>query len=156
MKLQVYINCFPIIEKTNTRGTWGNFTFLIFLPQVLYKYGPRSVLYHNTCLINVLTERLKWRPMLRQMRESMLRQTLHVSIASNIQMIQSSDWPKLCCALWRYVTSPLLSDHRLSFQALVDTFIHVSPTCRICVSKDIHLWFSLLVGLNYLVHYGVT
>jgi len=29
-----------------------------------------------------------------KMRESMLRQMLHVRVASDTQMIQSSDWPK--------------------------------------------------------------
>ena len=43
--------------------------------------------------------RLKRRPMLRQMRESMLRQTLHLRIAIDTKKIQSSDWPKWRCAL---------------------------------------------------------
>jgi len=33
------------------------------------------------------------------MWESILCHTLHVCIASDTQTIQSSDWPKLCCAL---------------------------------------------------------
>ena len=43
--------------------------------------------------------------MLWQMRESMLRQTLHVRIASGTQTFQSSDWPKWCFTLWFYVIS---------------------------------------------------
>ena len=47
---------------------------------------------------NVLTEHLKWRPVLQQMRKSVLRQTLHVCLASDTQNIQFSDWPELHCA----------------------------------------------------------
>jgi len=43
------------------------------------------------------TECLKWRPLLRQMRESMLRQTLHVRVASDTQKIKSSEWPTWLC-----------------------------------------------------------
>jgi len=56
-----------------------------------------SVLENTTQEIHVLTKGFKWQLMLRQMRESMLRQTLHVHIASDTQKIQSSDWPK-----WRW------------------------------------------------------
>ena len=38
--------------------------------------------------IDVLIERLKWRAMLWQMRESMLRQTMHVRVANDTQTIQ--------------------------------------------------------------------
>jgi len=58
--------------------------------------------------INVSTLCLNWRLLLWQMRESTLRQTLHVRIASDTQKIQSSDWPKWCCTLWCYVNSRLL------------------------------------------------
>jgi len=34
--------------------------------------------------------------MLQQMHESMLRETLHVRVASNTQYIQSSDFPAFC------------------------------------------------------------
>jgi len=47
-----------------------------------------------TILINVSTERLKWRPMLRQMRESMSRQTMFVRVANNTQAIHSFEWSK--------------------------------------------------------------
>ena len=43
---------------------------------------------------NLLTQHLKRRPMLRQMRESVFHQTLHVRVAIDTQKIQSSDWPK--------------------------------------------------------------
>ena len=48
--------------------------------------------------------------MLRQMRESMLRQTLHLHIAIDTKKIQSSDWPKWRCALLPYVISQLRLD----------------------------------------------
>jgi len=38
-------------------------------------------------LINILTETLKWRLMLRQMRENMLRQMKHVSVATDKKVI---------------------------------------------------------------------
>jgi len=41
---------------------------------------------------SVSTERLKWRPVLRQMWESALRQTLQVRVTSNTQMIQMIFW----------------------------------------------------------------
>ena len=45
-------------------------------------------------VINVSTERLKRRPMLRQLRKSLLRRTMHVRVASDTQTIQSFDWTK--------------------------------------------------------------
>jgi len=42
--------------------------------------------------INVPIEALKWRPVLRQMRESTLCQTVHVRVASDTQKRQPSDW----------------------------------------------------------------
>ena len=42
--------------------------------------------------ISVSTERLKWRPMLRQIWEVMLLQKLHVCMANNTEKIVSSDW----------------------------------------------------------------
>jgi len=42
---------------------------------------------------------------------SMLRQTLHVLVASKTQ--NRSKW---CCVLWCYVNSGLLSEHQTSFQ----------------------------------------
>jgi len=60
----------------------------------------------NNQLINVWPERFKWRPMLRQMRESTIRQTLHVCVASDTQKIQSSDCPKWRCALRHYIKYP--------------------------------------------------
>jgi len=50
---------------------------------------------------NVSTKRLKWRPMLQQMLESALRPKWQVSVTSDIQEIQSSDWHKWLCTLWR-------------------------------------------------------
>jgi len=46
-------------------------------------------------VINISTERLYWRRMLWQMRESVLRPTVHVHIASVTQKIQFFDWFKL-------------------------------------------------------------
>ena len=37
------------------------------------------------------------------MRENTLHQIMYLRIASNTQKIQSSDWPKCLCELWRYV-----------------------------------------------------
>jgi len=56
-------------------------------------------------------------PMLRHMRERMLRQTLLVLVTRDTQMIQSSDLPTQRCEIWRYVISRLLSEHQTSFQA---------------------------------------
>jgi len=44
----------------------------------------------NIPMVNVTTEGLKWRPMLWQMQENMLRQTLHVHVTSDTQKIHSS------------------------------------------------------------------
>jgi len=60
--------------------------------------------------INVSTDPLKWRLMLRHMWESMLRQIFQVHVTSNTQNIKSSDWPKWLCTLWRNVNSHFLSD----------------------------------------------
>ena len=67
--------------------------------------------------INISKEGLKWRPMLRQMQEISLHQTLLVQVASDTQKIQSSARPKQCWALQSYVVFRLLSEHRTSFQA---------------------------------------
>jgi len=59
--------------------------------------GSNYIFYYSDVsrsVINISTERLKWRPMLWQMRESMLHPTLHVRVANDTQKIQSSDWPK--------------------------------------------------------------
>jgi len=48
----------------------------------------------GVALIYVLTGRLKWRPMLQQIRESMLHQILHVCVANDTKKIKSSDWLK--------------------------------------------------------------
>ena len=49
--------------------------------------------------------------MLRQiMRESTLRQTLHVRVTSDTQTIKSAYWPKLRCALCRYLIPHFFSD----------------------------------------------
>ena len=66
-------------------------------------------------LSNVLTDRLKWCEMLRQIGESTYPPTVHVFIAKDAQRIQSSDFLKWLCALWRYVISLLFSD-QTSFQ----------------------------------------
>ena len=76
-------------------------------------------------VINLSTESLKWRPMLRQMRVSMLRQTLLVSVASNTRKIQSSNWLNWR-ALWHYVISRFcLTKHhfRRSDKRVVDVSI---------------------------------
>ena len=61
--------------------------------------------------INVLAEHFKWRLMLRQLWDSMLRQTLPVHIASDTKdsVFRSPKWR---CALWRYLISHLLSYQR--------------------------------------------
>jgi len=56
--------------------------------------SPKSCLCKLASTNNVSTERLKWRPMLRQMRKSTLSQALHVRITSDALNIQSSDWHK--------------------------------------------------------------
>jgi len=113
-------------NETNKRGA----------TQVRYPYWDRVTnsirFYHSliyffryfftgiTCSmykINLSTERLKWRPMLRQMRESMLRQTLLVRVTSDIHKIQTSDWPKLRCVLWRYIISAFCWSMGRHFQA---------------------------------------
>ena len=71
-----------------------------------------GVLNRFPIIIYVSTEHLKWCLVLRQMRESMLCQTLHVCIVSDTRNIQSCDWPKWCCALWRYIISCLLSKRK--------------------------------------------
>ena len=51
--------------------------------------------------LNVSTERLTWRLMLRQMREKTLRQILHVRVVSKLQKSLFSDLSKWRCALCR-------------------------------------------------------
>jgi len=86
-------------------------------------------MYLNSIIINVSTERLKWRPMLWQMRESMLCQTSQVCVASDTHNFPSSDWPKCPCAFWCYVNSRPLSEHQTSFQVLVDALIITTMLC---------------------------
>ena len=61
-------------------------------------------------VINVWTEGLKWRLMLRQMRESMFCETIHVEVASHTWAIQSFDLSKWHCALWLNISSRLCCD----------------------------------------------
>jgi len=58
--------------------------------------------------INVSTERLKWRLMLRKMRKIM--SNLACACSQQFTKIKSSDWPKWHCALWRYITVHLFLD----------------------------------------------
>jgi len=69
--------------------------------------------------INILTEWIKWRLMVRQMRESML-QPWHLGVANDTQNIQSSNWPKWHCALWHSAISCFLLD-KMSFQMVWQT-----------------------------------
>jgi len=63
------------------------------------------------------------------MRERIFLQTLHVRVASDTQKIQSSDWPKCRCTLWRYVNPRIFVGHRTLFQAVsVDTLITSDKT----------------------------
>jgi len=81
----------------------------------------------ETDRINVSTECLKWCPMLWQMRESALRQTLKVRVTRSTQKIQSSDWPKRC-VLWRYFISCLLLENWTSFKAVCQYVYYVYHT----------------------------
>jgi len=98
--------------------------------------------------INELTDRawngvrypIKW-------RKSSLRQTLQVRVTSDTQKIQSSDWPKCRCMLWRKVNSSVLVGHQRSFQQVCQyvnfmklrgtliregTFIRTNVVCKNC------------------------
>ena len=75
---------------------------------------------HLLYTINVLTEHLKIHPMLLQMQENMLCQTLHECLA-NTHKIQSTDKPRWQCVLWCNFTSSLLSDITL-FQMVWNTY----------------------------------
>jgi len=59
-------------------------------------------------LNNVSTERLNWRPMLRQMRQSTIRQTLHLHFASNTK-IDSVIWlvQTMFCVMKLRIYSPI-------------------------------------------------
>ena len=48
------------------------------------------ILYNGYQAINVSTERLKWRPMIRRIEEITYHLTLHVRVASDTQTIQST------------------------------------------------------------------
>ena len=70
--------------------------------------------------------------MLRQMQESTLSQMLHVHKASDMRMIQYSDWSKQSCALERYPISCLLSD-KTSFQMVRQTscrYVNCDNMCK--------------------------
>ena len=71
----------------------------------LEELGHTFRLQNVTCrqgrIINIKTKCFNWRSMLCQMRKSMLCQTLHVRINSEIQKIQSPESPKRHCVLWR-------------------------------------------------------
>ena len=75
MLTKLFINCLELNERRCIRSIsshvkiWIHHFFLI----IIY-------------IINVSTERLKWRPMLRQMWESKLRQTLHVCVDSDTKI----------------------------------------------------------------------
>jgi len=88
-----------------------------------YQIIPKS--YKIT---NVSTERLKWRLMVRQNAGKHVTKTMHVSITSDAHTIQSFEVYKWRCALWRYVTSRLLScnfrrNFRWSDKKVVDMLI---------------------------------
>jgi len=68
-----------------------------------YTAGAPSTTYSVLVTINLGTECLKWHSMLQQMQERMLCQALHVHVDNDTQKVQSSDWLKWCCVLWRYV-----------------------------------------------------
>jgi len=76
--------------------------------------------YRKLLLVQLMTECLKWRLMLRQMRESPLHQILLVPLAIDTHKIYSFDWPKWCCALWCYIISHCLLD-QTSFQMVWQT-----------------------------------
>jgi len=92
--------------------------------------------YRQTCWNDVRCP-TKW-------RESPLRQPLQVRVSSDSQKIQSLDWPKWRCALWRNVSFRIFVGHRLSFQV---------------VCRNVHLesiWFiqtSIFAGN---VNYGIV
>jgi len=100
---------------------------------------------------------LKWRPMLRQMRESMLRQTLHLRIAIDTKKIQSSDWPKWRCALWPYVISQLCLD-QMAFQMVwqmgcryVNCVIHLNCYHSFCAGNNLWCKEQIVVVLKKLM-----
>ena len=83
-----------------------------------------NIMQLTTPTINLSTKRLTWRLMLRQMRESIVHQTLLVQEANETKQIKSSD--KWHCASWRYVISRLSrTKHHFTWsnKRVVDTVI---------------------------------
>jgi len=90
-------------------------------------------------LNNISTELLKWCPMLRQMQESTLHQTLHVRVDSYTQKSHSPDWLKWCCVLWHYVISLFFLNH-MSLQMVRQM------VCRY-VNFSCMIWLVCLSGM---------
>ena len=76
-------------------------------------------------------QNLKWRPIPTKWRECSLCQTLQVRVTSDTLKIQSSDWPKWRCALWRNINNRIFVGHRTSFQA-VCRHVNLHPVSFFC------------------------
>jgi len=72
---------------------------------------------------------LKWRRCPTKRRECSLCPILQVRITNNTQKIQSSDWPKWRCTLWRNVNSCVFVRHRTSFLAFCRYVNCNLPSC---------------------------
>jgi len=102
-------------------------------------------------LNNISTELLKWCPMLRQMQESMVHQTLHVRIDSYTQKSHSPNWLKWCCVLWHYVISLFLEPYVISDGPKMGCrYVNFScMICLVCLSGMLGICYYNSIKINY-------
>jgi len=65
--------------------------------------------------------------------ESLSCQTLQVRVTSDIQMIQSSNWPKWRCMLWHNVNSRIFVGQQMSFEQV----------CWYVNYKEVGIWVKI-------------
>jgi len=106
-----------------TIAWWEDLKYCLIINRLFQHWGSKfyvtQVDISDNCvikycwIINISTECLKWHLLLWQMQESMLRihvcSIFHVLLATDTQMIQSSDWSKWRLVFWHDTNSRLLS-----------------------------------------------
>jgi len=101
----ICIMLFMIVFRSCTDLAWPCVAWWRSQTKVPIARDDVNVWSTNVYAINVSTERFKVRPMVRQMRESTLPQTVYVRVVSDTVKWFSFVWPKWCCVFWRYVDS---------------------------------------------------